>query len=127
MDIKVLDINKDYVEIPIVKSGRAKAIVWPGMGAKNCAMHYVVMKPGEENIPHVHRNSEDIIFVIQGKGVVVDLSNGVELEFGPRSVIYIPPGIVHQVKNSGTDDYIAVGVQSPFDMDLYTDARVVKE
>ncbi|CEP69178.1 RmlC-like jelly roll fold [Moorella glycerini] len=125
--IKVLHVNRDYVTIPIVDGGEAKAIVWPGMGAKNCALHYVVMKPGQENIPHVHRESEDIIFVVQGRGVVVDLDNGKEYEFEPGSVIYIPPGIRHTVKCFGPDDYIVVGAQSPFDMDLYRRAGLVKD
>ena len=127
MSIKVLDINRDYVEIPIVNGGQAKAIIWPGMGAKNCALHYVVMKPGQENIPHVHQESEDIIFVIQGKGVVVDLDHGKEYPFGPGSVIYIPPGIRHTVKSYGPEDYIVVGAQSPFDLDLYKRAGLLKE
>ena len=32
MAIKILKIERDFVEIPLIKGGMAKAIIWPGMG-----------------------------------------------------------------------------------------------
>ena len=29
-------------------------------------MNYVVLEPGEENIPHIHKESEDTIFILEG-------------------------------------------------------------
>ena len=86
--IRILDVNKDYIEIPLLKSGKkAKAIVHPGMGAKYGALNYVVMEPGDENILHVHPNSDDVICILQGKGVVVD-GDGNENSFKQRDVIF---------------------------------------
>jgi hypothetical protein len=49
--IWILDVNKDYGEIPLLKSG---------MGAKYGALNYMVMEPGDENILHVHPDSADV-------------------------------------------------------------------
>jgi hypothetical protein len=86
--IRILDVNKDYVEIPLLKSGKkAKAIVHPGMGSKYGALNYVVMEPGDENILHVHPNSDDVIYILQGEGVVVD-GDGNENSFKQWDVIF---------------------------------------
>ncbi|ATW27769.1 cupin domain-containing protein [Candidatus Formimonas warabiya] len=124
MGIKILHVDRDYVRIPLVPGGDARAVVWPGMGGKNASLHYVVMKPGQENVPHVHKMSEDIIYVIQGQGVAVDLDQGTEHPFTKGSVIYVPPGIQHTVKATGTEDYIVVGTLAPADTEMYLKAGI---
>ena len=57
--------------------GDARAIIWPGMGAKYGSMHYFVMKPGEENVPHAHGDAEDMFYIAQGKGVVIDFDKNI--------------------------------------------------
>lgn len=122
MGIKILHVDRDYVKIPLVPGGDARAVVWPGMGAKNACVHYVVMKPGQENMPHVHRHSEDIIYVIQGEGVAVDFDSGTEQPFTKGSVIYVPPGTHHTIKATGKEDYIVVGTLAPIDTEFYDKA-----
>ena len=51
--------------MPMIASD-ARLIVWPGAGAETANMNYVRMQPGEENVPHVHHDSEDTIFVLEG-------------------------------------------------------------
>ncbi len=120
--IRILDVNKDYVEVPLLKSGKkAKAIVHPGMGAKYGALNYVVMEPGDENILHVHPNSDDVIYIIQGEGVVVD-GDGNESNFKQGDVIFIPAGTFHAVKARGSQTYIAVGGPQPPDLAMFNRA-----
>jgi quercetin dioxygenase-like cupin family protein len=114
--IRILDVKKDYVEIPLLKGGKmAKAIVHPGMGAKYGSLNYVVMEPGDENIEHVHPNSDDVIYIIQGEGVIVD-GDGKESSFKAGNVIFIPAGTFHAVKPRGNQTFIGVGGPQPADL-----------
>jgi len=117
--IRILDVNKDYVEIPLLKGGKkAKAIVHPGMGAKYGSLNYVVMEPGDENILHVHPQSDDVIYIIQGEGVIVD-GDGNENSFKQGNVIFIPAGTPHAVKARGDQTYIAIGGPQPPDAAMF--------
>ncbi len=119
MVIKVLRIDKDFVKIPLVKGGFAKAIVWPGMGAKYGSLNYFLMKPGQENVPHVHEKSEDIFYIAQGKGVAVDVDNNIEHPIEKGCVVYVEPGTTHTMKSSGPEDYISIGGPCPPDPKSY--------
>lgn len=117
--ILVLDPKTDYADISRSVGGNGKAVVWPGMGAKHCALHYVVMKPGENNIPHVHTATEDVIYVLQGEGFVENGDTGEQTPFKQGQVIFVPVGVKHAVQARGGQDYIAVGAQAPFDLEFY--------
>jgi len=127
MAIRILKLNKDYVLIPLIKGGMAKAIIWPGMGAKFASMHYVEMKPGEENILHMHEYSEDVFYVVQGRGVVVDGNTGKEYPFEKGNFVYVEPGTIHAVKSFGPENFISVGGPAPPDTDLYIKAGLIKK
>ena len=71
MAVRVLHVDDDHVTLPMVAED-ARLVVWPGMGAYTANMNYVRMKPGEENIPHAHPESEDTIFVLSGAATVRD-------------------------------------------------------
>jgi quercetin dioxygenase-like cupin family protein len=124
MGIRILHVDRDYVKIPLVPGGDARAVVWPGMGAKNAGLHYVIMKPGQENVPHVHSLSEDIIYVIQGEGMAVDFDSGTEHPFTKGSVIYVSPGTNHTIRATGKEDYIVVGTLAPADTEMYIRAGI---
>jgi quercetin dioxygenase-like cupin family protein len=96
----------------------ARLVVWPGVGAEEANMNYVVMRAGEENVPHNHRCSEDTIFILAGRGTIADLSNRRELEFEAGQAIHVPPGIQHQVRGDRGDDVVSVGGPCPADLEL---------
>ena len=127
MVIKILDVDKDYADLPLVKKGVARAVVWPGMGAKYGSMHYFVMIPGEENLPHFHERSEDIFYIIQGKGAVMDLDKNIEYPIEEGCVVYIEPGTKHMVKSYGPKDLMTIGGPRPFDLKLYKGLKTKKD
>jgi quercetin dioxygenase-like cupin family protein len=94
----------------------ARLVVWPGSGAWNANMNYVRMEPGEENVPHVHPESEDTIFVLDGRGTIFDLTNGTAHEFGPGQVVHVPAGLQHQVKSDRGALIESVGGPCPADV-----------
>jgi quercetin dioxygenase-like cupin family protein len=131
MSIKVLNVNKDFVRIPFIPGGDARIVIWPGMGAKYASYHYFIMKPGQETIAHAHEKSEDFIYIIQGRGEVVDVDKGTAYPFEPGCIIYIEPKVTHILRcnKDSPDDYIAVGGPCPPDPELYRAAgkRLLKE
>lgn len=125
MAIKVLRVDRDFVKIPLVKGSFARAVVWPGMGAKYGAMNYFVMKPGEENVPHIHEKSEDIFYVIQGKGVAIDGDAELKHPIEKGCVVYVEPGTTHMVRSLGPGDYLSVDFQCPPDFKLYRGLKII--
>ena len=75
--------------MPII-SRDARLVVWPGVGAMTANMNYVRMEPGEANVPHIHVESEDTIFILEGHGTVEDFDNGTKLPFHAGQAIHVP-------------------------------------
>lgn len=122
MKIRRLDVNKDYKELSILDGkGVARAIIYPGMGAKYASLNYFVMKPGSKNTAHVHARSEDVIYVIQGQGIIKETETGNELRFKKGDILFIPEGVYHQVIPDGDEDYIGIGGPQPVDDSIFKD------
>ena len=63
MGIKVYHRDNPSLYLPLI-SKDARFVVWPGVGAWTANMNYVRMEAGEANVPHVHKESEDTIFIL---------------------------------------------------------------
>lgn len=117
MSVRVFHRDRPDERMPMIASD-ARLIVWPGVGAETANMNYVRMQPGEANVPHTHRFSEDTIFILAGRGTVADLANGRELEFEAGQVIHVPAGLEHQVRGDRGAEIVSVGGPCPADTDL---------
>jgi quercetin dioxygenase-like cupin family protein len=113
--ILVLDRDQPELMLPIISSD-ARMIAWPGNGAWVATMNYVRMKPGEENQPHVHPESEDTIVILEGRGTVDDLSAGRTLEFSGGDVIHVPAGVRHAVRANRGSAVVSAGGPCPADI-----------
>ena len=111
----VLDASRDGRPIPII-SRAARLVIWQGMGARVAGLNYVVLEPGEENVPHVHESSDDTITVLEGRGSVDDLGEGSTLEFGPGDVVHVLAGVEHKVKADKGVRIRSVGGPCPPDL-----------
>lgn len=114
MAIRVFHRDKPDRMLPII-SRDARLIVWPGVGATNANMNYVRLEPGEENVPHIHAESEDTIFILAGRGSVEDFDNGAILEFHENQAIHVPIGVKHAVKANRGVEVISTGGPCPAD------------
>lgn len=111
------------IRVPFI-SQDARFVVWYGAGAVAANMNYVVLEPGERNKEHLHRYSEDTIFILEGHGTAEDLTNGTKLEFAPRDVLHIPPMVVHAVSANCGERVISAGGPCPADLDMLRVAGV---
>ncbi|MGQ0549279.1 MAG: cupin domain-containing protein [Armatimonadota bacterium] len=113
MPVHIFDAARDGVPLPLI-ARQARLIVWPGVGARVASMNHVVLEAGEGNVPHTHADSEDTIFVLEGRGTVRDFTNDVILPVAAGAAIHVPEGIHHAV----TADERMVSVGGPCPPDL---------
>jgi quercetin dioxygenase-like cupin family protein len=116
MAIHVYHPDDASVRLPMIARD-ARLVVWPGVGAITANLNYVVMEPGEQNVPHSHPVSEDTIVVFAGEGTIADLTNGVEHPFGAGQVVHVPAGLRHQVRADRGSSLESVGGPCPADLD----------
>lgn len=113
--IQVLHQDQPALMLPLI-SADARMIVWPGIGAWTATMNYVRMRPGEENSPHTHEESEDTIVIIEGRGSIDDLTNGRTHEFQAGDVIHVPAMLRHAVRANRGEHVVSVGGPCPADL-----------
>jgi quercetin dioxygenase-like cupin family protein len=109
--------------VPMI-SRDARLVVWLGSGARTANMNFVVMEPGEENTPHIHAESEDTIFILEGRGTLKDHTNDVVLDFQAGDVIHIPIGLMHAVRADRGEKIVSVGGPCPADTGMLRAAGV---
>ncbi len=125
MAIRVYHRDNPGIKVPLI-SKDARLIVWYGVGAKTANMNYVVLEPGESNVPHIHRESEDSIYILEGEGTVEDFTNGEVLAFKADQVVHVPIGVKHAVSASKDARVVSVGGPCPADMDMLRAIGAVK-
>jgi len=117
MAIRIFHRDHPDVLMPMIAKD-ARLIVWAGSGSRTANMNYVNMAPGEKNVPHAHPRSEDTIFILEGKGTIDDLTNGLTFDVAKGQVIHVPEGLVHAVKADKGTNIESVGGPSPADLEM---------
>jgi quercetin dioxygenase-like cupin family protein len=117
MGVRVFHRDEPSGRLGMIASD-ARLVIWPGVGAWDANMNFVVMEPGEENRPHVHPESEDAIYILEGRGTVRDLTNDVVLEFEAGQVIFVPAGVEHQVRGDRGVGVVSAGGPCPADLEM---------
>ena len=70
-------------------------------GSQNIAVGHTYKHPGGQHRLHLHKNVEEIIFILKGKGV--QICGETEFEVKAGDCIFIPRGIPHSQKNTGDE------------------------
>jgi len=117
MSIRVFHRDTPTLRLSLI-SKDARFVVWPGTDAWNANVNYVVLEPGEANVPHDHPISEDTIFILEGKGTAVDFDNGLELPFEAGCLVHVPVGVKHAVRADRGERVVSVGGPAPADVPL---------
>ncbi len=104
-------------EIPFrqVEWGLTKDLVGPeGMGSEHIRLKITEYQPGFTHKLHMHPTQEEVIFVLDGRGITETGED--KIEIGPGSVVFVPAGVYHATVNlSATEPLRAVIVKSPPD------------
>ena len=126
MAVRVFHRDEPDIMLPII-SKDARLVVWPGVGAETANMNYVILEPGEANTPHVHAESEDSVFILDGKGSVQDFDNDRRLEFEAGQVVHVPVGLRHAVAADRGVRVVSAGGPSPADKGLLRAVGALKD
>ena len=100
-----------------LKSGLLRRLIHPDapVKSKNMAIAALTLNPGDEVAPHYHKEREEVYFILSGEGVGVHVENGKveEIKYLKDLLIHIPPGVIHDIKVTGTEPLRLLNVLAP--------------
>jgi mannose-6-phosphate isomerase-like protein (cupin superfamily) len=80
-------------------------------GSKNLAITWVEGAPGSMQAVHGHPDNEQIYVIVRGRGVM-QVADEMQ-EVGEGTLVYIPPGAAHAIKNTSNEPLVFVSATSP--------------
>ena len=117
-----MEIRKREVAAPfIAKDGSTiREIAHPrSSGARNQSLAEATVRPGARTREHHHGRSEEIYYILEGKGRVH--VGGEAREVGSLDAVIIPPGTRHYIENIGAVDLVFLCASAPsyWDEDMH--------
>jgi quercetin dioxygenase-like cupin family protein len=105
-------------ELDIVAGeGRARAVIWPGMGARLRSMHRISLGPGSRTVELRHP-TDAVYYVIDGDGEARDGDAGTAEPLVTGSMVHVDRGTVYALV-AGSGGMELVGGPAPADPALY--------
>jgi quercetin dioxygenase-like cupin family protein len=101
------DVEAKRYETDTAKNAWGRAVIGKADGADNFCMRVFELHEGGSSDLHQH-DWEHEVFVHSGQGEV--MIDGKTFDLGPGSVIFIPGGNTHQLKNTGKEPFVFVCV-----------------
>lgn len=114
---KLTFVEKEDVETQVFDWGRLSWLSEPRVtAAERFSTGVVRLEPGKGHVRHNHPYSEEILYVISGRGVqTVELESGkLEKEIGPGTLVHIPTAIYHSTVNTGDETMELIAIYAPF-------------
>lgn len=95
-----------------LERGYAIQLVDPNLGSKQLDFHVNVLRAGGAPGPyHLHNNSENVYYILEGQVVVT--VDGVEHQMRPGMAVFIPPGVPHSASNVGDTEARLLEIYTP--------------
>lgn len=89
-------------------------------GSRNLAVTWVDCAPGGEQQMHVHEAEEQVYVVVRGRGLMK--TGDEEQDVVAGTLIFVPPGTPHAIRNTGDETLTFVSAASPpMDVDALSD------
>ena len=79
--------------------------------AKNFSLGYVTLEPNGGQVPWHNQEQEEVYFILQGVGEMCLGSERTGVRNG--QAVYIPPGVFHQLTNTGSEPMIMIYCYGP--------------
>lgn len=77
----------------------------------NYSLAHAIVPRGESSLPHRLKSSSEVYYIISGNG---RMHIGDEIkEVLPGQAVYIPPGFIQFIENTGETDLIFLAIVSP--------------
>lgn len=106
-------INRDGCEPFVTKdtSEIREIMAYRNSNCKRFSLAEATLHPGRETQAHLHRETEEVYYFLQGSGRI--RINGEEGEVRPGDAILIPPGSTHKTWNTGGEDLVFLCICCP--------------
>jgi mannose-6-phosphate isomerase-like protein (cupin superfamily) len=79
--------------------------------ASNFSLGHVTLEPNGGQVPWHNQEQEEIYFILEGTGEMCLGTERAELRAG--QAVYIPPGVFHQLTNTGSEPMIMIYCYGP--------------
>lgn len=113
------DIKGDHIEAPYKREIKHLSAPWT-LGSKNIWVGTSTVEPDNKTNAHSHETNEEIFYCVSGSGIMI--VDGEEKEYRQGNLVYVPPGSVHQVVNTGKVPLKSVcSVSPPFQEKQFRD------
>ena len=106
--------DAEQIWIGLDEPGKRRKVfrfVSPATGSEEFMAGITIFEPGEASSYHIHPESEEINLVLAGSGVVV--SEGEEASFDSGQAMWVPKGVYHQHRNTGSEPLRLLWVYTP--------------
>lgn len=80
-------------------------------GSKNLSITWVEGEPGSEQPMDSHPDNEQVYVIVRGRGIMRVGDD--QQEVGPGTMVFIPPGAGHAIRNTGAEPLVYVSATSP--------------
>lgn len=97
--------------------GSARAIVWPGMGARYRTMHHLTLGPRASTVDQEHPG-EAVYTVLDGTATVSDRAGGETETLIAGAMVHLEPHTRYSF-DAGENGAVILGGPCPPDVDLY--------
>ena len=116
--VRVLSSSESSPRLPIIESdGRARAVVWPGVGAMHRSMHLIELGSGGRTKPLSHP-SDAVYHLCEGSAAATDPDEGTSHELAVGAMLHIDAGTTYRIE-AGAGGALLVGGPCPPDPALY--------
>jgi mannose-6-phosphate isomerase-like protein (cupin superfamily) len=84
-------------------------------GSHRLSVTWVEAEPGSEQPSHVHSDNEQVYVIMRGRGLMT--VGDEQREVAAETLVFIPPGLPHAIRNISSDQLVYVSATSPpFDL-----------
>lgn len=122
--VRVIDSAVNCPTLPIIEGkGSARAVIWPGTGARYRTVHLLELAGGDRTIDFKH-NSDAVYYVAKGRGEIVDLIKDRRLSIEEGSMVHIDGGDAYRFETEYGMKII--GGPCPADFSLYSNITLAE-
>ena len=115
--VRESDIEGDHIEAPYKRVIKHLSSPWT-LGSKNLWIGTSTVEPGNKTNTHSHDINEEVFYCVSGSGIII--VDGEEQEYFPGTTVYVPPGMMHQVVNTGDIPLKSLcSVSPPFEQEQF--------
>lgn len=89
----------------------AKVATPTTVGAAYCQVGYDTLEPGKATRLHKHVGSEEVWYIVKGRGYIVADTERVPCKRG--DFLFVPPNVPHCIVNTGKTPMVYVAIMAP--------------